>query len=222
MKVSDQHLEALHDIRQMMEKSSRFISLSGWSGISAGICALVGAHFANQVLQHTTYVERNSRYDNISADRTADTLAALVSDKLFFIAVATFIAALFFAFIFTYTRSRRQNIPIWGTSSRRLLVNVMVPMLAGGIFIIKLLELGHFGLIAPACLIFYGLALINAGRYTLGEIKYLGYVQLALGLISCWAIGYGLYFWALGFGIMHIVYGALMLWKYERNTTSNS
>ena len=210
MTGAKQHLDAIHDIKAMMERSSRFISLSGWSGIAAGVCALAGAYFANRV------IENGSNYNYAYNTGRSNTIGSLLTDQLFYIAAVTFVAALILAFIFTYTRSRKQGIPIWGTASRRLILNVSIPMIVGGLFILKLLEVGAFGLIAPGCLLFYGLALINASKYTLGEIRYLGYGQIILGLINCWAIGYGLYFWAIGFGILHIIYGALMLWKYER------
>ena len=90
-------------------------------------------------------------------------------------------------------------------------------MIAGGLFIWRLTDFGLYGMVVPACLIFYGLALINASKFTLSEIRYLGYLQLLLGLISLWMIGYGLYFWAAGFGILHILYGVIMWNKYERN-----
>ncbi|WP_207495391.1 hypothetical protein [Aridibaculum aurantiacum] len=212
MTDAKQHLEAIQDIRQMMERSSRFISLSGWSGIAAGLCALVGAHFANRTI-HSSYI---SSYDGGRIHGTSGSIARLLTDQLFHIALVTFVAAFVLAFLFTYVRSRRQNIPIWGTSSRRLLFNVSIPMVVGGLFILKLLEVGAYGLVAPGCLIFYGLALVNASKYTLGEIRYLGFGQLILGVMNCWAIGYGIYFWAIGFGILHILYGTLMLWKYER------
>ncbi|HEX6914466.1 MAG TPA: hypothetical protein VF145_04465, partial [Chitinophagaceae bacterium] len=126
------------------------------------------------------------------------------------------IAALAAAFIFTWLRSRKTGTPIWGTTARRLIVNVSVPMLVGGIFLWQLIQHGVFGLIAPGCLIFYGLALVNASKYTLGEIRYLGYCEILLGLISLWLPGYGIHFWALGFGVLHIVYGIVMWWKYEK------
>ncbi len=209
MTEAKQHLEALQDIKQMMERSSRFISLSGWSGIAAGVCALIGALVANSILHSDPATSTNGRYSN----------GAYVFDplnqKLFLVAVLTFLSALVLAFLFTYQTSRKQNLSVWGTSARRLMLNVSIPMVVGGLFIFKLLEISAFGLIAPACLIFYGLALVHASKYTLGEIRYLGYGQIILGLLNCWAIGYGLYFWAAGFGILHIVYGSLMLWKYE-------
>jgi hypothetical protein len=97
------------------------------------------------------------------------------------------------------------------------MINVAVPMLAGGLLIWRLMEFQFYGLVAPACLLFYGLALVNASKYTVPEIRYLGYFQLLLGVLNLWMMGYGLYFWAAGFGVLHILYGIIMWNKYERN-----
>jgi len=105
---------------------------------------------------------------------------------------------------------------MWGYSSKRLLINVAVPMVAGGIYLFRQMQLGNYLLIAPGCLIFYGLALVNASKYTLSEIRYLGYCQVILGIINCWFVGDGVYFWAAGFGLLHIVYGIVMWYRYER------
>jgi hypothetical protein len=138
--------------------------------------------------------------------------------QLFTIAIFTFLGAFLLSFSFTYLRSKKTNTPIWGKTAKRLLINVLVPMGVGGIYIIKLIEAGTFGLIAPGCLIFYGLALVNASKYTLVEIRYLGYGQLLLGLVNLWFVGKGLYFWAAGFGVLHIIYGVVMWYRYERNS----
>lgn len=217
MSEQNQHLETLNDIRQIMERSSKFISLSGWSGIAAGICALTGAWFAYGIITETYGpVGRISVLNEDRAGKGLFDLNAFMGSKLFLIALATFFAAFILAFIFTYYRSLKTKIPIWGPVARRLMINVMIPMIAGGIFLLRMIQLGIYGLIAPGCLIFYGLALVNASKYTLGEIRWLGYGQIVLGLVNCWWIGYGLYFWAIGFGVLHIVYGILMWWKYER------
>jgi len=214
MTEQDQSLETLQDIKRMMERSSRFISLSGLSGISAGVCALVGAWFAYPyVLEYKEFV-RNA---NVSLVRAFSyDYAIIFNTDLFRIAAATFLAALVSAFIFTYIKSKKEGIPIWGKTAKRLLFNVSIPLFIGGIFLFKLIQSGTFVLIAPGCLLFYGLALINASKYTLPEIRFLGYSQLLLGIISLCFVGYGLYFWAAGFGIMHIVYGIYMWLKYER------
>lgn len=215
MKTVYQPLETLQDIKSMMERSSRFISLSGWSGISAGICALIGAWLAvSKIAQYK--IERHSGYtDNLGTHFVNDGID-LLSRQLIIIAAGVFIAAFIISFLFTYFRSKRTGIKIWGTSARRLMWNTLVPMIVGGIVVLRILDLKYYLLIAPCCLIFYGLALVNGSKYTLGEVRYLGYCEIILGAINLWIPGYGLFFWAAGFGILHIIYGALMWWKYER------
>ncbi|CAN5241151.1 hypothetical protein BH11BAC6_BH11BAC6_13560 [soil metagenome] len=215
MNDQNHHLDTLQDIKKMMERSSRFISLSGLSGIAAGICALVCAWFAKGIIDANRFSYVDLKHIGRGDDDTI-TIGDWMGNQLFQVAVITFIAAFVLAFIFTYLRSKKTGTPIWGTTARRLMINVMVPMIAGGIYLLKLLENGTYGYIAPGCLLFYGLAVLNASKYTLPETRFLGYGQILLGIISLWYIGYGIYFWALGFGVLHIIYGIFMWWKYER------
>jgi hypothetical protein len=213
MSEQNHPLETLKDIKQMMERSSRFISLSGLSGVAAGVCALIGAWFAGGIILRTSQVVR---FRENFREKPFITIADYMGSPLLRIAVATLAGAVVSALIFTYLRSRKHNMPIWGVASRRLLINLSIPLIAGGLYLLKLLEEGSYGLIAPGCLIFYGLALVNASKYTLSEIRYLGYCQLLIGFLNLYFTGYGLYFWALGFGVLHIIYGIAMWWRHER------
>ena len=217
MNDQNHHLDTLHDIKQMMERSSRFISLSGLSGIAAGTCALVGAWFANNVIEGSRYSVANMR-SMARSNGTDISIGDWMGNELVQIAAATFVAAFVFSFIFTYLRSKKTNTPIWGSQARRLMINVMIPMIAGAIYLFALMQNQAYGLIAPGCLIFYGLAVLNASKYTLPETRYLGYGEILLGIINLWFIGDGIYFWALGFGVFHIIYGTAMWWKYERSS----
>lgn len=201
-------LEDLQDIRKMMNRSSRFISLSGLSGISAGVCALAGAAVAVNRFNHfkKSYAEFTLRSE--AADH--------LTYELLIIAAIVLIAAFGSSFLFTWRRAKNQKLPLWDYTSRRLFWNLCVPLVAGGLFITGMLYYGEWRFVAPACLLFYGLALINASKYTLTDIRYLGYCEILLGFISMFFIGYGLVFWAMGFGCLHILYGAIMWWKYER------
>jgi len=218
MNEQQQGLEALQDIKRIMERSSRFISLSGWSGVAAGLCALAGAWLA--VGKIAAY--KHLRYDDIYSGNRAGTVGGygnrlgVLATELLIIAVAVFVAAVTLAFLFTYIRSRKSNLPIWGPTARRLMWNTLVPLVVGGVVVLNMLQMGYYLHIAPLCLIFYGLALLNGSKYTLGEVRYLGYCQVLLGLINLWEPGYGLLFWAIGFGVLHIVYGVVMWWRYER------
>jgi hypothetical protein len=209
MDEQQQSLDTLRDIKRMMERSSRFISLSGLSGVAAGLCALAGAWFANAKIKAWLAGE------TVNEGVLYGSGVQLIEDLLL-IAVLTFAGAFVSAFIFTYLRSRKNNIPMWSTATWRLLWNTLIPLSAGGLLILRMMQLGHFELVAPSCLIFYGLALVNASKYTLGEVRYLGYVQLILGVINLWFTRYGLGLWAIGFGVLHIIYGVAMWWKYER------
>jgi hypothetical protein len=213
MNKQSESIETIRDIRRMMERSSRFISLSGLSGVSAGLCALAGAWIAHPYVYGLKDYIINPEAAVVQA--MAADYSILLNTWLFWIALGTFLSALISAFIFTWIKSKKEGIPVWGNSSKRVLFSVGLPMVVGGLFLFRLLDFGTFGLVAPACLIFYGLGLVNAAKYTLNEIKYLGYTEIVLGIISMWFIGYGLYFWAIGFGLMHIVYGIWMWFKYD-------
>jgi heme/copper-type cytochrome/quinol oxidase subunit 3 len=209
MDVQDQHLDALKDIRKMMQRSSRFISLSGLSGIAAGIWALIGAYFAHDWITEYYGGYANRGYTNESFEK--------LKWNLFFLAAAVAGLALISALYFTWRRAGRNKLPLWNHTSRQLIINTAIPMVAGGLFMIAMLQYSEWRFVAPACLIFYGLGLVNGSKYTLSDIRYLGFLEIILGLINTQFIGYGLYFWAIGFGVLHIIYGFVMWWKYERN-----
>ena len=213
--MNDQNhpLNTLQDIKKMMERSSRFISLSGLSGIAAGVCALAGAWFANNVIKDEYHADDIATMTNGNESLS---LNDWLNNELVRIAATTFIATFVLSFIFTFWRRKRTNTPVWGAQARRLMINVAIPMVVGGIFLFALMQNKIYGFIAPGCLIFYGLALLNASKYTLYEIRYLSMSEILLGIINLWFIGYGIYFWALGFGVLHIIYGTVMWWKYER------
>jgi len=203
-------LQEVKDIRRLMERSSRFISLSGLSGVAAGFFALIGAAMARYVVFKNYYAEYDFR------KHFDDTDFAKLKIQLLGLAAAVFAAAFLSAFYFTWRKSNKQGISLWNHTSRRLFWNMTIPLMAGGLFILGMLRYNDWSYTAPACLVFYGLALVNASKYTLTDIRYLGYCEIVVGLINMQWIGYGLYFWALGFGVLHIIYGIVMWWKYER------
>ena len=205
MTTTQSNLEAIKDIKKIMERSSRFISLSGWSGVAAGLCALVGSWVA---------YNRIADYFNDRGDVAG--CGDCLKNQLMVIAAVVFLAALAAAFIFTYLRSKKDGVTIWGSAPRRLVWNTLFPMVVGGILILKMIDLGYYELVVPATLIFYGLALVNGSKYTMGEVRYLGYAEIVTGLISLLVLSGGLYIWAFGFGVLHIIYGVAMWWKYER------
>ncbi len=200
MDTQPSSLETLQDIKRIMERSSRFISLSGLSGVSAGICALAGSWIAY-------------RWINLLRNDPGTLLTNLV-----LLALAVMVCALASAFYFTWRKARKNGLPVWDHTSKKLLTNLAIPLGTGGLFAGGLLYHNEWQFVAPACLVFYGLALVNASKYTLRDIRYLGLLEIALGLINIYYVEYSLYCWALGFGVLHIIYGVIMWSKYDKRS----
>ena len=205
---SNKYLEDISEIKNMMSRSSRFISLSGLSGILAGVYALIGAFLAHNVISQYPGVQNRT----VGYEWIQNTFLL----KLSLIAFGVMACAVITGFVFTFRKSQKKGEKIWDVTSRRLVINFLIPLFTGGLFCFALVQHGVGWLVAPATLLFYGLACVNASKYTLGDVRYMGIAFVILGLISTQFIGYGLYFWALGFGVCHIVYGALMYFKYDR------
>ena len=198
------YIDDLKEIKDIMSRSSKFISLSGLSGVFAGIFALLGAFAAYQLV----YLNHNY----LGYNRVENLNGSLL--ELLAIAIATLVLSLGAGVLFTVRKAKKNNQKIWDKQTKRLLINLLIPLVTGGTLCLILLHNGYVGLIPPLTLIFYGLALVNASSYTLGEVRSLGIAQILLGLISSYFIGYGLWFWAVGFGLLHIIYGIIMNIRY--------
>lgn len=209
-KETDNPLETLTEIRSLMERSSRFLSLSGLSGICSGIFALLGAGVA------WWYLEIELLSNTYQQIRVLDLFVARKNELLLFFFIDAFLV-LFFSLAcgvyFSTQKAKKNGWKMWDKTTFRLLENLMIPLATGGLFCLILLYHGIIDLIAPCTLIFYGLALVNGSKYTLGEVRYLGICEIILGLLAATMAGYGLLFWAIGFGFLHIIYGTLMYLK---------
>lgn len=210
--MKEKYLEDLSEIKNMMQKSSQFLSLSGLAGVLAGIYALVGAYFAYNLLILNEYYTTtpHSNYDRMTRNNT------FLVYELFAIAMLVLFASIITAMLLTFKKTKKLNQTFWNNTTKRLLINFALPLTFGGIFILLLIKNEYYGIIASTSLLFYGVACLNASKYTLRDVRYLGITVMIIGLFSAYFIGYGLHFWALGFGVCHIVYGGLMYYKYDR------
>lgn len=212
MEDAKKHLDDLTQIRALMERSSRFISLSGLSGVVAGLSALVGA------LALCLYLGQFPT-DDYLLNQLFTGPQGIEWNVFLFMAIdggLIVLVALMGAYYFTNRKAQRQQQRIWSPASRRLMAHMAIPLAAGGLLCLILVYHRDLIYVAPVTLIFYGLALVNASKYTLDEILYLGISEVALGLVATFYYGNGLIFWMLGFGILHIVYGGLMYFRHER------
>lgn len=206
----NQHIEAIQDIRNMMKKSTRFLSLSGLSGVFAGIYALVGSALSYFYLKAIIDDWVNNRIESLNRNQIYLNFI-LIAAGVLFLSVVT-------AYYFSNRKAKRDGQNLFDHTAIRVLINLCIPLIAGGMFCLALLYNNAIVFIAPTMLLFYGMALINASKYTYDDIRYFGICEIILGLINAFNLGNGLLYWSLGFGVLHIVYGATMWFKYERKT----
>lgn len=208
----NEHLENLKEIRSMMERSSKFLSLSGLSGISAGLVALVAAYIV--------YAKKVALTGNPAPKAVFDAnlYASDGEFKQFLLktAIFTILAALLVGGYFTLKKAKKAQQSVWNPLSKKLLISLLIPLISGGLFCLAMAQQGILWLVPSATLLFYGLSLLNGAKYTVRDVEYLAISEILLGLLSLVLTGYSLLFWAVGFGVLHIVYGAMMYWKYER------
>lgn len=206
MEEKDIHSE-LASIRSLMERSSRFLSLSGLSGVMAGIYALIGAFIGYGIVKekYTSLTISDSYLDN-----------PLIYHQLLLIAGIILLLSILTCLILSIREAKKKGENYWNPVSKRLIISTAIPLFTGGLIIIILFLKAEYSLIASACLIFYGLSLISASQYTFSDVKWLGFCQITLGLLAALSPESGLILWAFGFGVLHIIYGTVMHFKYNR------
>ena len=194
-------IEDIKAIREMMEKSTKFLSLSGFSGIIAGVAALMGACIAYYLLRDPSFSDYSWMHK----------MLLLLSD-----AIGVLVISIVASVWLSWRKAKRKGETLFNRTTYRILYSLAVPLVAGGIFCLIYMLKGELSTVISGTLMFYGLALVNASKYTYGEIHYLGLIEIALGLAAALYGSCGLIFWALGFGVCHIIYGLAMYMKYDR------
>lgn len=194
----DKALESVNEIKELMEKSSKFTSISGVTAIMAGVYALAGAYYVAYYL--------------VASARLIDDIK-----NMSIIASLVFTAAAVTAIVLSYYKSRKTGVRFFSRLTYRALWHFSLPMLAGGALCISMLLHEYYGILSSAMLLIYGLALVNTSKYTYDSMAWLGYAFIGLGIIDCFFDGHGLLFWTIGFGGFHILYGILFYLYYERN-----
>ncbi|KAF0236640.1 MAG: hypothetical protein FD181_2544 [Prolixibacteraceae bacterium] len=203
--------EDIQAIREIMERSSKFLSLSGLAGIFAGVCALVGAAVAWFFIFDSGQIRYSGHLQNYISSINSGIGFYLALDALLVLVFAV-LGAVYFSF----RKAKKAGRQFWTNSTRRLLFHLMLPLVSGGFIILILIFRNKPDMVISFMLVFYGLALVNAGKFTFSEIHYLGLTQIVLGILAAVFINYGLLLWAIGFGLMHIVYGTMMFYRHER------
>ena len=202
---SEEYFNDLHQIRTMMERSTKFLSLAGWSGIVAGVLGLAAGVLVMQLSGRT----------GSNALLAAD-FSLPLAQQFLAVAAITLLTAVVAVLWFSLRKAHKLGQSVWNAAARRLLVNMAIPLTVGGILVFILIFHGATGLVPGAMLMFYGAAMLNAGNFTFGEIRYMGIAEMGLGLLAAAFTQWSLLFWVVGFGALHIVYGIYLHLRYEK------
>lgn len=206
----DQTLNDIQAIKSMMENSTRFLSLSGLSGVFAGVTALIGAAYAYFFVLHggSILYDENMRVLNSADGFWVIVHLAVTAIVILFLAVTV-------AWYFSWKKAKKENKKLWSKPFKKWLFHFSVPLAVGGIFCLLLIYHHNTHLLGSATLLFYGLALLNASKFTFQEIHYLGLCEIVLGICAGFILCYGMLFWAIGFGVLHIIYGLVMYIRHK-------
>lgn len=208
MKEQQDYIKDLAEIRSMMERSSKFLSLSGLSGVLAGVYAMIGAYAAYYLLG---FAPDAFEY---AINESGETIAGM--PPVMGLALMILVLSIGTALVLTTNKAKGKGESVWNITSKRMLSAVSIPLMAGGIVVLLLIGSGFAGLAAPLTLVFYGITLSTASAYTYADVKYLGILQIVLGVLSVAFVSLSILFWAIGFGLLHIVYGLYIHLKHER------
>ncbi len=212
MDQQQEQLDSIKAIRSMMERSSRFLSLSGLSGVIVGLMAIAGVIIAYAFLGLD--INQPGYYNkmlNIDGSLNYSVFRFLLTE-LFLLLIIALATAIFLSM----RKASAKSVAIWDATAKRLVINFAVTLLTGALFCVILLHHSYINLIIPSTILFYGLAIYNASKYTLHDIRSLGIIEILLGLAAAYYVDYALLFWGIGFGVLHIVYGLYIYFKYEK------
>ncbi len=194
------YVEDLGHIKEVMNRSSKSISLTGLSPIAAGIIGSIGAYMAYRMFF--------GDYGEIGYAQL--TLSSQDLNSLGLVALPTLVLGVGVGVLFALLEIKKSGREVSKEHVRRMFLNLAIPLLTGGIVCLILFFNGHLGIVMSLSLIFYGLALINTNKYTFNNIRTLGLLEIALGLLALYFMSSSIIFWGIGFGLLHIIYGLIM------------
>ena len=206
MKNHEEQLAAIQEMRNMMDQATRFKLISGLSGMIAGILSLLSLY--------VIYIMSGiSPFEVEALERVWRGSNPILISCIF---ISLFVACMGLGLYMSRRNARQAGKNAWDGSAKRLVFSLLIPVLTGGVFSMLLIQLGLVSLFAPVTLLFYGMGLLSASKFTLDAVRTVGLIFIGLGLLATGILSYGLLIWTLGFGLVHIVYGFIIYVKYER------
>lgn len=186
--IGERAIDNLQFIRETMERSAVFTSVPGYGGALMGATAMGAAIIAyNQ-----------SRVENWL-------IVWLVE------AVLAFAIGLFAL----WQKAKNSNVSLASVPARKFASAFAPPIIAGIILTALFYYRGFYPFLPCVWLTLYGTAVVTGGAFSVRIVPIVGWIFVAFGAVAAFApSSWGNLLMALGFGVLHIVFGLIVARRY--------
>jgi len=186
--LHDRAMDNLRYIRETMELATAFTGISGWGEIAIGVTALVASAIAAQQATFNGW------------------LAVWIAEGLISLLIAGWSMD---------RKARVIKMPLGSGPGRKAVFSLTPPMIAGGLLTIMLVQAGLTNAIPGVWLLLYGTGVITGGMYSVKVVPIMGICFMTLGTLALFSPpAFANWFMAAGFGVLHLVFGAIIVRKY--------
>lgn len=186
--IGDRAIDNLAFIRDTMERSTSFTAVPGYGGILMGATALAAAYIAN--------VQTGLR----------ESIVTWLAE-----------AALAFAIgvLAMWQKSKIAGQSLASAPAKKFAMSFAPPLIVGIVVTLGLARYGYFYVLPPICMLTYGAAVVCGGAFSVRVVPVMGWCFMALGAIAfVLPTSYGNLMMAASFGVLHIVFGAIIARRY--------
>jgi len=186
--ISDRAADNLKFIRETMERSTHFTAVPGYGGMLMGATAIVAAYIA---LQQATLRDR---------------LIVWLTEACLAFAIGL---------LAMWQKSKIAKTSLFSAPARKFAFGFAPSLIAGVVITLGLWRFEHYEMMAPAWMLLYGAAVVTGGAFSVRIVPLMGWMFIGLGAIAiALPPGYGNYLMGLSFGLLHIIFGAIIAKRY--------
>ena len=181
-------MDNLRFIRETMERAGSFTAVPGWGAIAIGVTAALATILAGADLASTRW------------------RMVWLSEALIAIIIGT---------VSMRRKASRADVRLTTGPGRKFTLSLAPPLVAGALLTYALSRVGLFHSLPGLWLLLYGAGVITGGAFSVRIVPLMGLVFMALGSIALFvASPWPAVLMGVGFGGMHIVFGAIIARRY--------
>ncbi len=181
-------IENLRFIRETMERSASFTAVPGWGGVAVGLSAVAASVIAGQQLEEHAW------------------LSVWLAEGVLAFAVGAWAAM---------RKARAADLPIWTGAARKFALSLLPPVAAGALLTAALEAGGLHRFLPGLWLVTYGAGVVTAGAFSVRVVPLMGLCFMLAGAAALFSpAAWGNVILGLGFGGLHIVFGAIIARRY--------